>query len=133
MIFREQKRSFATKGTPQGAVISPLLANIYLHYAFDQWRKPPVRGAVVVVRYADDSMMGFEKEQTARMFLADVQERFAKFGSTLHPDKTRFQFERLASDRRRRNEKGRPETFDFLGFTVHRESTPMSPASASSP
>ena len=77
----------STKGTPQGAVISPLLANIYLHYAFDQWvqhwRKQPGRGAVVVVRYADDSVMGFEKEQTARAFLADVRERFAKFGLAL--------------------------------------------------
>src|SRR5580704_8449890 len=112
----------STKGTPQGAVISPLLANIYLHYAFDQWvqhwRKQPGQGAVVVVRYADDSVMGFEKIQTARTFLADVQERFAKFGLVLHPDKTRLiQFGRFASDRRRRNGEGRPETFDFLGFT----------------
>jgi RNA-directed DNA polymerase len=121
-VIENGSRIPSTKGTPQGAVISPLLANIYLHYAFDQWvqhwRKPPERGAVVVVRYADDSVMGFEKEQTARMFLADVQERFAKFGLSLHPEKTRLiQFGRFASDRRRRNGKGRPETFDFLGFT----------------
>ena len=112
----------STKGTPQGAVISPLLANIYLHYAFDQWvqhwRKQPGRGAVVVVRYADDSVMGFENEQTARAFLADVRERLAKFALVLHPDKTRLiEFGRFASDRRRRKGKGRPETFDFLGFT----------------
>jgi RNA-directed DNA polymerase len=84
----------STKGTPQGAVISPLLANICLHYAFDQWvqrwRKQPVRGAVVVVRYADDSVMGFQREQTAPDFLADLRERFAKFGLVLHPDKTRL-------------------------------------------
>ena len=93
----------STKGTPQRAVISPLLANIYVHYAFDQWvqfwRKQRGRGAVVVVRYADDSVMGFEKEQTARAFLADVRERFEKFGLVLYPDKTRLaEFGRFASD-----------------------------------
>jgi RNA-directed DNA polymerase len=115
-------RTPSTKGTPQGAVISPLLANVYLHYAFDQWvqhwRKQPGRGEVVVVRYADDSVMGFEKEQTAQAFLADMRERFAKFGLALHPDKTRLiEFGRFASDRRQRKGEGRPETFDFLGFT----------------
>jgi group II intron reverse transcriptase/maturase len=112
----------AVKGTPQGAVISPLLANIYLHYAFDQWvqhwRKQPGRGTVIVVRYADDSVMGFETAHAARQFLDEVRERFAKFGLALHPDKTRlFEFGRFASDRRRRRGQERPETFDFLGFT----------------
>jgi group II intron reverse transcriptase/maturase len=112
----------AVKGTPQGAVISPLLANIYLHYAFDQWvqhwRKQPGRGSVIVVRYADDSVVGFETAHAARQFLDEVRERFAKFGLALHPDKTRlFEFGRFASDRRRRRGQERPETFDFLGFT----------------
>jgi group II intron reverse transcriptase/maturase len=112
----------ATKGTPQGAVISPLLANIYLHYAFDQWvqhwRKQPEQGNVIVVRYADDSVMGFETAHAARMFLEALRERFAKFGLALHPDKTRLiEFGRFAIDRRRRRGQGRPETFDFLGFT----------------
>lgn len=112
----------AVKGTPQGAVISPLLANIYLHYAFDQWvqhwRRQPGRGTVIVVRYADDSVMGFETAHAARRFLDELRERFAKFGLALHPDKTRlFEFGRYAFDRRRRKGQQRPETFDFLGFT----------------
>jgi len=112
----------AVKGTPQGAVISPLLANIYLHYAFDQWvqhwRKQPGRGTVIVVRYADDSVMGFESDQTARKFLEELRERLAKFGLALHPDKTRLiEFGRFASDRRRRRGQEGPETFDFLGLT----------------
>jgi RNA-directed DNA polymerase len=121
-VIEDGCRKPAMKGTPQGAVISPLLANIYLHYAFDQWvqhwRKPPGRGSVVVVRYADDSVMGFESDQTARKFLDELRERFAKFGLALHPDKTRLiEFGRFASERRRRKGQGRPETFDFLGFT----------------
>lgn len=112
----------AIKGTPQGAVISPLLANIYLHYAFDQWvqlwRKQSGQGTVIVVRYADDSVMGFETAHAARKFLDELRERFAKFGLALHPDKTRLiEFGRFALDRRRRRGEGRPETFDFLGFT----------------
>lgn len=121
-VIEDGSRVPAVKGTPQGAVISPLLANIYLHYAFDQWvqhwRKQPGRGKVIVVRYADDSVMGFEGEQTAQRFLEDLRERFAKFGLVLHPDKTRLiQFGRFASERRRIGGQGRPETFDFLGFT----------------
>jgi len=121
-VIENRSRLPATKGTPQGAVISPLLANIYLHYAFDQWvhhwRKQPGRGAVIVVRYADDSVMGFETSNAARQFLDEHRERFAKFGLALHPDKTRLiEFGRFASDRRRRRGQGRPQTFDFLGFT----------------
>src|SRR6516225_8581484 len=75
-------------------VISPLLANIYLHYAFDlwvhHWRKQPGRGEVIVLRYADDSVVGFEKQTTAQVFLEDLQKRLGKFGLTLHPDKTRL-------------------------------------------
>src|SRR6185369_3307611 len=121
-VIEDEKRIPAVKGTPQGAVISPLLANIYLHYAFDlwvqHWRKQPGRGEVIVLRYADDSVVGFEKEGTARAFLADQQERLTKFGLSLHPDKTRLiEFGRYAAERRRKRGQGRPDTFDFLGFT----------------
>jgi RNA-directed DNA polymerase len=121
-VIEDGKRIPAMKGTPQGAVISPLLANIYLHYAFDlwvqHWRKQPGRGEVIVIRYADDSVAGFENVRTAQAFLEELRERLAKFGLALHPDKTRLiEFGRFAVDRRRRRGQGRPETFDFLGFT----------------
>jgi group II intron reverse transcriptase/maturase len=121
-VIEDGKRIPAVKGTPQGAVISPLLANIYLHYAFDlwvqHWRKQPGRGEVIVARYADDSVVGFEEVRTARAFLEDLRERLAKFGLTLHPDKTRLiEFGRFAAERRRQRGQGGPETFDFLGFT----------------
>jgi group II intron reverse transcriptase/maturase len=109
-------------GTPQGAVISPLLANVFLHYVFDLWiewwRKNQARGDVVVVRYADDFVIGFEHRGEAERCLDDLRERFAKFGLKLHPDKTRLiEFGRFAIDRRAARGEGRPETFDFLGFT----------------
>ena len=121
-VIEDGKRVPAQRGTPQGAVASPLLANIYLHYAFDlwvqHWRKQPGRGEVIVIRYADDSVVGFENVRTARAFLDDLRERLAKFGLTLHPDKTRLiEFGRFAAERRRVRGQGRPETFDFLGFT----------------
>jgi group II intron reverse transcriptase/maturase len=121
-VIEDGKRIPAEKGTPQGAVVSPLLANIYLHYAFDlwvqRWRKSPGRGEVIVLRYADDSVVGFEAVGTARAFLDALQERLAKFALTLHPDKTRLiEFGRFAAERRRKKGQGRPETFDFLGFT----------------
>jgi RNA-directed DNA polymerase len=110
-------------GTPQGAVISPLLANLYLHYVFDlwveAWRKKVARGQVVVVRYADDLVVGFQNKADAERFLKEFRERLAKFGLELHPEKTRLlEFGRFAAvDRRKRGEK-KPETFTFLGF-VH--------------
>lgn len=121
-VIEDGKRIPAQRGTPQGAVASPMLANIYLHYAFDlwvqHWRKPPGQGEVIVIRYADDSVVGFEKVRTARAFLEDLQERFAKFGLTLHPDKTRLiEFGRFAAEPRHARGQGRPETSDFLGFT----------------
>ena len=121
-VIEDGKRIPAVKGTPQGAVISPLLANIYLHYAFDlwvqHWRKTPGRGEVIVLRYADDSVVGFEDVRTARAFLEDLRERLGKFGLALHPDKTRLiEFGRYAVERRRKRGQSRPETFDFLGFT----------------
>jgi group II intron reverse transcriptase/maturase len=109
-------------GTPQGAVISPLLANVFLHYVLDlwinEWRKREAKGEVVIVRYADDFVIGFREESDARKCLTALGGRFAKFGLELHPDKTRlFQFGRFAQERRAERDEGPPETFDFLGFT----------------
>jgi hypothetical protein len=103
-------------------VISPLLANVFLHYVFDLWiewwRKNHCCGDVVVVRYADDFVMGFQHLREAQACLEALQERFAKFGLQLHPDKTRLiEFGRHAAENRKRRGEGRPETFDFLGFT----------------
>ena len=110
------------KGTPQGANISPLLANIYLHYVFDRWahqrRRQHARGDVVIVRYADDIVMGFQHRNEAERFLREVRERFANFELELHPDKTRLiEFGRNAERARRGRGQGKPKTFDFLGFT----------------
>ena len=121
-VIEDGCRVAARKGTPQGAVISPLLANIYLHYVLDlwvrQWRQRYARGAMIVVRYADDSVFGFEKEQVAKRFLADMQARMRKFGLTLNASKTRLiEFGRLALQKRKQRGAGKPETFDFLGFT----------------
>jgi RNA-directed DNA polymerase len=121
-VVEDGVRQPATKGTPQGAVISPLLANIYLHYAYDlwttQWRKRHARGAMIVVRYADDTVVGFERRSDAELFLAQLRIRMAEFALELHPEKTRLiEFgRRAASDRAARGD-GKPETFDFLGFT----------------
>jgi group II intron reverse transcriptase/maturase len=108
-------------GTPQGAVISPLLANVYLHYVFDlwvqQWRRRNAHGNMIVVRYADDLVTGFEHEADARAFLADMRARFEAFGLGLHPEKTRLiEFGRHASKHRKDRGLGKPETFTFLGF-----------------
>jgi hypothetical protein len=114
---------FETKaGTPQGAVISPLLANLYLHYVLDlwvqAWRKKVAHGDVIVVRYADDAVLGIQYREEAEQFLADLQERVRKFGLELHPEKTRLlEFGRYAAERRGKRGAGKPETFNFLGFT----------------
>jgi group II intron reverse transcriptase/maturase len=110
------------EGAPQGASGSPLLANVYLHYVFDLWadwwRRRRAHGDVIIVRFADDFIVGFEHEQDARRFLTDLHERFVKFGLELHPDKTRLvEFGRHAARRRQARGLGKPETFDFLGFT----------------
>ncbi len=109
-------------GTPQGAVASPLLANIYLHYVFDlwaeRWRHHHAHGNVISVRYADDIVCGFEHEADAQRFHADLQRRMEKFALSLHPDKTRLiEFGRYAARNRVRRGLGKPETFTFLGFT----------------
>lgn len=109
-------------GTPQGGIISPLLANIYLHYALDlwaqQWRSRNARGQMYVVRYADDFVMGFQYEQDARALREALAARLAKFGLELHPEKTRvFRFGRYAHEHCVKEGHPRPETFDFLGFT----------------
>jgi group II intron reverse transcriptase/maturase len=109
-------------GTPQGAVISPLLANIYLHYAFDlwadHWRKHYAKGQVIVVRYADDIVMGFQHEREAKRFMEDMRQRLEKFELSLHPEKTRLiEFGRFAAKDRESRGLGKPETFNFLGFT----------------
>jgi RNA-directed DNA polymerase len=110
------------RGTPQGAGISPLLANIFLHYVLDlwvhQWRRREARGRVSIVRYADDFVMGFESVADARRMMANLKERLAKFGLSLHEDKTRLiEFGRLPALRHRQRGERRPETFAFLGFT----------------
>lgn len=112
----------ATKGAPQGAVLSPLLANIYLHYVLDlwarQWRERHARGDVIVVRYADDCVVGFRTKVQAQQFLAQLQERLARFGLSLNASKTRLiDLDRFAVINRRKLGLGKPETFDFLGIT----------------
>ena len=130
-VLEEGRRVEAEEGTPQGAVISPLLANIYLHYAYDlwahQWRQrvmaPPcsrmdATGDVIFVRYADDTVAGFEHKHDAERFLADLRMRLAEFALTLHPEKTRLiEFGRHAAANRSRRGEGKPDTFDVLGFT----------------
>ena len=109
-------------GAPQGAVISPILANVYLHYVYDlwvhRWRRTKASGDMIVVRYADDTIVGFQHEHEARAFLDDLQERMRPFELALHPDKTRLiRFGRHAAKQREKLGEGKPETFDFLGFT----------------
>jgi group II intron reverse transcriptase/maturase len=111
------------EGTGQGSVISPLLANIYLHYVFDlwaeRWRRHEAKGDMIIVRYADDMVLGFEHEADATRFLEAMRERLAGFALALHPDKTRLiEFGRFAAEARSRRGLGKPETFDFLGFTL---------------
>jgi len=121
-VMEEGQWSETEMGTPQGAVIAPLLANIYLHYVFDlwvnAWRKRHAGGDVVVVRYADDTVLGFQYQAEADRFLEDFRERLGKFGLELHSEKTRrIEFGRCAEPNRKRRGEGKPETFDFLGFT----------------
>lgn len=121
-VFEDGRRIVAEKGTPQGAVISPLLANIYLHYVLDlwahRWRQEHATGQVIIVRYADDSVIGFQHRADAERFLATLRERLAQFGLVLNPAKTRLiEFGRFAIKNREQRGEGKPQTFDFLGFT----------------
>jgi group II intron reverse transcriptase/maturase len=121
-VMEDGKLHSVHEGTPQGGNISPLLANLYLHYVLDlwvtSWRKKHARGEMYIVRYCDDFVMSFQYEQDARAMHAALAERLAKFGLELHPDKTRvLRFGRFARTNRKERGLGKPETFDFLGFT----------------
>ena len=121
-VIEDGAWSASESGAPQGASVSPLLANIYLHYVFDrwarQWRKRHARGDVIIVRFADDLVTGFEHHDDAQRFLADLRDRFAQFSLELHPDKTRLiEFGPHAARNRTARGEGKPATFDFLGFT----------------
>ena len=120
-VIENGKWSQTEGGTAQGASASPLLANVYLHYVFDlwahQWRGRNAHGEMIIVRYADDYIVGFERQRDAQRFLADLRDRLAKFSLELAPEKTRLiEFGRFAARDRARRGLGKPETFDFLGF-----------------
>jgi RNA-directed DNA polymerase len=121
-ILEDGVVSVSGRGTGQGSVISPLLANIYLHYALDlwaaRWRRRGATGDMIIVRYADDFIVGFQHHGDGRFFLEQMRERLGKFALSLHPEKTRLiEFGRFAAERRQRQGFGKPETFNFLGFT----------------
>jgi RNA-directed DNA polymerase len=121
-VIEDGEWSQTEEGTAQGASVSPLLANVYLHYVFDlwaeAWRRRHARGDVILVRFADDYVAGFEHRDDAERFLADLCERFAKFALELAPEKTRLiEFGRYAAERRKARGLRKPETFEFLGFT----------------
>src|SRR3970282_515766 len=121
-VSEDGEWSRTTVGTPQGAVISPTLANVYLHYVLDlwveRWRKRHARGDVIIVRYADDFVLGYQYRDDAQRCLAELGQRMQAFGLELHPEKTRLiEFGRFAAADRQRRGAGKPETFEFLGFT----------------
>ena len=121
-VLEDGERTCSEVGTVQGGSISPLLANLHLHYGFDLWvhwcRQTQAKGDGVVVRFADDFVVGFQHRPEAERFLAALRERFAKFGLALHPDKTRLlEFGPVADRNRRGRGQGKPETFNFVGFT----------------
>ena len=121
-ILEDGVVTVSERGTGQGAVISPLLANVYLHYVLDlwaeRWRRREATGDMIIVRYADDFIVGFQHEADARRFLDTMRERLQEFALSLHPEKTRLiEFGRLAAENRKRRGLGKPESFSFLGFT----------------
>jgi len=122
-VFEEGIVTDSEQGTPQGAAVSPLLANVYLHYVLDlwaqQWRQRHATGDMIIVRYADDGVLGFEHEAEARRFLEDMRLRLAEFSLSLHPEKTKLiEFGRYAAERRQQRGQDKPETFTFLGFVL---------------
>ncbi len=121
-VLEEGQRTRVEEGTPQGGSVSPLLANVYLHYVFDlwvhAWRQKCAQGSVIVVRYADDIVLGFQAKSDAERFRTELVERFRRFHLEVHPEKTRLlEFGPYAADTQRRRGLGKPETFNFLGFT----------------
>jgi len=121
-VLEEGKRIRVEEGTPQGGSASPLLANVYLHYVFDlwvqAWRQKRAHGDVIVVRFADDIVVGFNSKADADQFRAELTERMKQFHLELHPEKTRLlEFGPYAIDQRQWRGEGKPETFNFLGFT----------------
>jgi RNA-directed DNA polymerase len=121
-VLEDGKRMQVEEGTPQGGSISPLMANLYLHYVFDlwvqAWRRKQARGEMIVVRFADDIVLGFQYPSEAERLRQELAERLGKFGLELHPEKTRLlEFGPFAAENRKRRGQGKPETFDFLGFT----------------
>jgi group II intron reverse transcriptase/maturase len=121
-VLEDGERMRVEEGTPQGSSASPLLANVYLHYVFDlwvrAWRRKQARGDMVVVRYADDIVLGFQYKSDAERFGKELAERFRKFQLELHPEKTRLlEFGRFAAENRKRRGQRKPVTFNFLGFT----------------
>ena len=128
-VIEDGEWSESLEGTAQGASVSPLLSNVYLHYVFDlwadQWRRRHARGDVILTRFADDYVAGFEHREDAERFLADLRDRFAKFGLELHPEKTRLiEFGRYAAENRARRGDRKPETFEFLGLHAHLREDP---------
>jgi len=121
-VLEDAVINVSDEGTGQGAVISPLLANVYLHYVLDlwaeRWRRREATGDMIIVRYADDFIVGFQHEGDARRFLVMMRDRLGEFALSLHPEKTRLiEFGRFAAEDRKRRRLGKPETFNFLGFT----------------
>src|SRR5258708_8235120 len=121
-VLEEGQLTSSGVGTPQGGSVSPLLSNIYLHYVLDlwvqQWKRQKAHGDVIIVRYADDFVMGFQSKAEAERFLRELRERFEQFHLALHPEKTRLiEFGRYAAALRKKRGDSKPETFNFLGFT----------------
>src|SRR5947208_211639 len=121
-VLEDGVLTVSDRGTGQGSVISPLLANVYLHYVFDlwaeRWRHREAVGNVIIVRYADDLIIGFELDKDARCFQEAMCDRLREFSLSLHPEKTRLiEFGSFAVERRAHRRLGKPETFNFLGFT----------------
>ena len=121
-VLEDGEVTRSEEGVPQGGSVSPLLANVYLHYVFDlwadRWRRNQTSGDVVIVRFCDDFVVGFQHRENAEQFLLDLGKRFSEFNLELHKNKTRLiEFGRFAAQNRERQSKGKPETFDFLGFT----------------